>query len=475
MKPAEYCNNSSTYFKLGTKPAAKRLCTDRQTNICLTSRFPSNHNQTNKFQTKTMHTKNKQNKNKSINAHTIFACLAGSILLSTNALADNYDELPIGDAHVHYSHDSVEMTPPERVIELMRDANLKFALVSSSDDNGTQLLSEIAPDLIVPGLRPYRRRGELGSWFQDDAALAYVEDLLAKNQYASIGEFHISGDNALLPIPKRIVELANEHNLVLHAHSDSNAIEHLLAQNDTVKVLWAHAGFEGPEELGDMLRKHDRLWADLAFRGEVGSSGQLSEGWIDLFTEFPDRVMLGTDTYTPERMYYIPEHAAGARTWLTSLPYELAERVAWKNAHDLLMPIWNTNKAKGQTSAASTTHALDNSACTQKDENTTILTGDAFIAAISVDGGIEVSKAFSAMVTVCANSVSDIDMQFNATMPSHGHGMNYTPKVSLIESTDNVARYRVDGLVMHMPGEWQWSLIVSSENTEEKLEHSFKL
>jgi len=60
-------------------------------------------------------------------------------------------------------------------------------------------------------------------------------------------------------------------------------------------------------------------------------------------------------------------------------------------------------------------------------------------------------------------------------MPSHGHGMNYTPKVSLIESTDNVARYRVDGLVMHMPGEWQWSLIVSSENTEEKLEHSFKL
>ncbi len=51
-----------------------------------------------------------------------------------NVFAQSDASLPIADAHVHYSHDSVEMTPPERVIELMRDANLKFALVSSSDD-----------------------------------------------------------------------------------------------------------------------------------------------------------------------------------------------------------------------------------------------------------------------------------------------------------------------------------------------------
>jgi hypothetical protein len=410
-----------------------------------------------------------------IKAHSICGLLACTVLISTNVLAANYKDLPIGDAHVHYSHDSVEMTPPERVIELMRGANLKFALVSSSDDNGTQLLSNLAPDLIVPGLRPYRRRGELSSWFTDDAALAYVENLLATNRYASIGEFHINGSNANLPIPKRIVQLADEHNLVLHAHSDSTAVEYMLAQSDTVKVLWAHAGFEGPEELGDMLRKHDRLWADLAFRGEVGSSGQLSEGWIELFTEFPDRVMLGTDTYTPERMYYIPEHAEGARTWLSSLPFELAERVAWKNAYDLLMPVWNANKKQAQSNAANSSNVMASETCTQGDDNTTILQGDTFSAAISVESQIEVSKPFSAMVTVCAATASDISMQIGATMPSHGHGMNYTPKVTLVESANNVARYQVDGLVMHMPGEWQWTLIISDNNSEETLKHLFQL
>ena len=108
------------------------------------------------------------------------------------------DVLPIADAHVHYSHDSVEMTPPARVIELMRNAKLKFALVSSSDDSGTQLLAELAPDLIVPSLRPYRRRGETGTWFTDPKALEYVERLLEKNRYAAIGEFHLFGESLSL-------------------------------------------------------------------------------------------------------------------------------------------------------------------------------------------------------------------------------------------------------------------------------------
>ena len=49
------------------------------------------------------------------------------ILSSPIAIAQS--ELPIADVHLHYSHDSVELTPPERVIEIMRSANLKFALV----------------------------------------------------------------------------------------------------------------------------------------------------------------------------------------------------------------------------------------------------------------------------------------------------------------------------------------------------------
>jgi len=268
---------------------------------------------------------------------SLTGCAAG--LTGPNSRLQASEPLPIADAHVHYSHDSVELTPPERVIEIMREAKLKFALVSSSDDTGTQLLTQRAPDLIIPGLRPYRRRGELGTWYTDPEALAYVERLLTTHRYASIGEFHIYGEDADLPILRRLVELADIHNLVLHAHSDADAVERLLAQNPRVKVLWAHSGFDDPDQIAEMLARHDRLWADLAFRADVGSGGVLTDDWIKLFTDFPDRMMLGTDTFTPERMYFIPEHAAQAREWLESLPRELAERVAWKNAHDLSAPV----------------------------------------------------------------------------------------------------------------------------------------
>ena len=93
-----------------------------------------------------------------------------------------------------------------------------------------------------------------------------------------------------------------------------------------------------------MLRKHDRLWADLAFRSEVGSGGSLGADWLKLFEEFPTRLMLGTDSYTPERIYYIPEHAQGAREWLGTLPAELATQIAWKNAYDLIKPVWEENR-----------------------------------------------------------------------------------------------------------------------------------
>lgn len=415
--------------------------------------------------------------------------------------------LPIADAHLHYSHDSVAMTPPERVIEIMRAANLKLALVSSSDDNGTQLLSELAPDLIVPGLRPYRRRGETGTWFKDDAALEYVEKLLENNRYATIGEFHLHGENADLPIPRRIVELAVEHNLILHAHSDVEAVERLLAQHPTVKVLWAHSGFESPEEIGEMLDKHDRLWADLAFRSEVGSGGQLDDEWTKLFTNFPDRMMLGTDSYTPERMFYIPSHADGARQWLTSLPPDVAENVAWKNAHNLLMPVWNANREQNETMAMSknentdhgkkdhnamkhgetkhgetdhgevkhvSMHIADLCGATPSDKDVVLTQGDSTIW-LQAASDIKVSEPLSLLMTRCGGNNENTELTLDALMPAHGHGMNYQPDVQEIARSGDAVQYRVEGVVLHMPGNWQWQVDVKTDAGNDILRHDFNV
>ena len=375
-------------------------------------------------------------------------------------------DIPIADVHVHYSHDSVELTPPERVIELMKQANLKFALVSSSDDKGTRLLLDLAPELIVPGLRPYRRRGETSSWFTDPAALEYVEGLLQRGTYATIGEFHLYGEDAKKEIPQKIVQLADKYNLLLHAHSDAEAVEHLLASSDDVRVIWAHAGFDDPAEIAAMLRRHDRLWADLAFRSEVGSGGQLSQDWRKLFNEFPTRLMLGTDTYTPERIYYIPEHAQGARSWLASLPVELAEQLAWKNAYDLVMPVWREN-SNHSTADASTTDA---SCVVQSPAHEWLASGSSVTALVRSQQEIEVGEAFDVTIELCEPGQVEL-LEVDATMPAHGHGMNYKAELSTISgSGDSVSgsdtgtavggSYRAQGLLFHMPGEWQWSLKV---------------
>jgi hypothetical protein len=240
-------------------------------------------------------------------------------------------ELPIFDAHVHYSHDAWSVVPPREAVALMRKAGLKRALVSSSNDEGTQKLVAEAPDLVVPELRPYRTRGDVSGWVRDEGIIAYLEERLRKHTYVAIGEFHLYGADADLPVPRRLVALARQHNLLLHAHSDADAVERLFTQYPDGRILWAHAGFERPERVREMLRKHPRLWADLAFRTDHASGGKLVPEWREAFLEFPDRFMVGTDTFVPERWYFVPEHAAFSRGWLSDLPRDVAERIAWKN------------------------------------------------------------------------------------------------------------------------------------------------
>jgi hypothetical protein len=243
--------------------------------------------------------------------------------------------LPIFDAHIHYSHDAWDNLPPQAAIAILREAGLRRAVVSSSGDEGTQRLLAAAPELIVPSLRPYRKRSEVSTWVRDESVVGFLEDRLAKGRYAAIGEFHVYGADADLPVVRRLVALAKEHRLVLHAHGDADAIERLFRQDPAARILWAHSGFDAPDSVRALLLRHRNLWCDLAFRSDQGAAGKVPPGWRALFTEFPDRFMVGTDTFTPERWYYIVEHANWSRAWLSDLPPPLAERIAWRNGEAL--------------------------------------------------------------------------------------------------------------------------------------------
>ena len=50
---------------------------------------------------------------------------------------------------------------------------------------------------------------------------------------------------------------------------------------------------------------------------------RLDPEWRELFERWPDRFMIGTDTYTPERWYFVSEHATWSRQWMADLPDDL--------------------------------------------------------------------------------------------------------------------------------------------------------
>jgi hypothetical protein len=248
-------------------------------------------------------------------------------------------DLPIFDAHIHYSHDTRAALPEKTAISILREAGVRRALVSSSDDDGTRALYDAAPDLVIPELRPYRVRSDITTWARDRFIIPYVEDRLKRYRYVAIGEFHVYGADADLPIVRHMVELAREHKLFLHMHSDADAVERVFRQDHGARVLWAHAGFAPPAEVREMLRRYRNLWCELSWRTDHAPGGKLNPEWRPLFLEMPDRFMVGTDTPTPERWHHIVEHARLARSWLSELPRAVAEKIAWRNGEALFGPL----------------------------------------------------------------------------------------------------------------------------------------
>lgn len=256
------------------------------------------------------------------------------VLLAPAASATDW---PLFDAHIHYSEDVWEAIPPDEAIRRLQAVGITGALVSSSPDHGTWQLHEAAPQFVVPALRPYRKRGELDTWMRDQTVIPYLEQRLAQHRYAALGELHVDGPDADLPIVRRVVELAREHDLILQVHGDADAIEILFRHDPQARILWAHAGFEHADRVRELMDRHPRLWADLSFRREIHVNGRFLGTWRELLIEHGDRFMVGIDTYTPQRWLQLQEVADAFRELLDALPEDTAERIAYRNGESLLL------------------------------------------------------------------------------------------------------------------------------------------
>jgi hypothetical protein len=86
-----------------------------------------------------------------------------------------------------------------------------------------------------------------------------------------------------------------------------------------------------PETIVDMLRRYPRLWVEISHRGDVAPKGKLSPQWRELMMLYPDRLLLGTGTYSSEYWYQFRYNLGGYRKWIQDLPADVAHMIAYEN------------------------------------------------------------------------------------------------------------------------------------------------
>ena len=85
---------------------------------------------------------------------------------------------------------------------------------------------------------------------------------------------------------------------------------------------------------------------------------------------------------------------------------------------------------------------------------------------------IEVGQPFGLIMNVCTKPGEPAELvRVDATMPEHKHGMNYATTVRGLGN----GRYRVEGMLFHMPGNWEVTFDVRDGGDIQRLAHDFVL
>ncbi len=273
------------------------------------------------------------------------ALLASLLLASGCALAADYGG-PLFDAHLHYNDEAWQGPHPlDDVLARMQRNGVRAIIANSRPNDGTKTLAaareqtRAAGVTVVPFIRLYRNRDDYSHWFRDESIYAMVQQEHARGTaagpYRGIGEFHLyDSAHANGPVAKKLMQYAQQHELAVLAHVDDVAIDLLMAHAPQARLIWAHTGIGGPSvaRVQALLEKYPRLMGELSYRpGLTCGEGTLCPDWRALMLKFPDRFLIGSDTWVNQRWLYYDELMRGYRRWLGDLPPEVARRIAWDN------------------------------------------------------------------------------------------------------------------------------------------------
>ena len=275
---------------------------------------------------------------------TIFAALTAA-LATGGARAEPYTG-PLFDTHLHYNVEATAQYAVKDVLGRMQRSGVRAIVANSRPNDGTQALASAldqtraAGVTVVPLVRLYRTRDDYNGWFNDETIHTMVLQQLSAGTpagpFRGLGEFHLyDSANANGPIARKLMQLAQARGLVVLAHVDDDAIDLLLAHAPQAKLIWAHTGIGGAPiaRVRALMQKHPTLLGELSYRpGLTDASGHLAPEWKQLFAEFPQRFLVGSDTWINARWDSYEALMSEARLWLGDLPPETGRRIGWGNA-----------------------------------------------------------------------------------------------------------------------------------------------
>ena len=268
-------------------------------------------------------------------------CLAGPLQAHEHAkpIGSAIEAVPIFDAHVHYKQPAWGPFPPATVIQLMDKSGVAMALVSSTPDVGTIRLWEYAKGRIIPELRPYHGSAGSSNWLKASGMAAYLRERLERYPHQGIGEFHLTqvdaSDEVLL---RQVTQMAKQRKIPIHVHSGAEQVRLLYRLEPTLTIIWAHAGMSEPAAIvEDMMSRYATLYADTSYREHdiLQSATEIAADWRKVIERFPDRFMVGSDTWVNSQWDDYDQLIALNRRWLSLFPRKIAEAIAFRNAEQL--------------------------------------------------------------------------------------------------------------------------------------------